>query len=816
LVPAITAGVLAIFGFSSQRVTGSRTFAFAMLAVLAWSLSYAAELSSVNLEAQQFWLSLEYLGVATIPVLWLLLALLYSAKDRFVTARNVILLLILPIITIVLVATNPYHHLVYTTVSLDATEPFPIMSLTRGVWYWVNAIYAYIVIVAGIVLLLERLTHPRDMYRKQVIVMLAGLIVPWLCNMIYQVSNFQFFYHIDLTPYGFAVTGVVIAWAMYRYQLFSMAPVARDSVIENMDDSMIVIDRMDRVVDANRSAHRLLGWAESAIGKPAGAMLARWPALLEVSRTPGTVMAELPRNDKVAGSKCYDVSAFDFSDRKGKNVGKVIMLHDISDRKQMEDDLKENEEKYHSFFRTTRDAVFMTTTDGHWLEVNEAAAEMFGYENIEELKKISVVDVYNRSEQASEFTDAISARGFVKDLPVTFKRKSGQLIDALLTAVTLRDHSGNITGFQGTVKDITEIKRIQEALIEANQQLQGSLLSAERQNREITLLGEMAQAIQGSHAMDAAYSGAVAYLGKLFEGDNGFIAEITDDGGTVTVKASFGKPKSPTTFAAADCFALRKMQAYETDGRDPSTVCPHLGKFRGCNISVPLIAPGGPSWLLELQHGREDLNTVEACRRWLDERRPLMFSTAQELSVALSNIRLKETLHDQAIRDALTGLYNRRYMEEMLDQQLRRAKRSRSSIGFIMADLDFFKKFNDSHGHAAGDLLLTAVANRIRNVIRLEDIACRYGGEEFLIILPDAGPKVSFARAQQMREQIKDISFDYEGTQLGGVTISMGVAAFPDNGEDGLTLTKAADAAMYEAKKGGRDRVIMALRQGPA
>jgi diguanylate cyclase (GGDEF)-like protein len=187
-----------------------------------------------------------------------------------------------------------------------------------------------------------------------------------------------------------------------------------------------------------------------------------------------------------------------------------------------------------------------------------------------------------------------------------------------------------------------------------------------------------------------------------------------------------------------------------------------------------------------------------------------MLSAGQELSVALSNIRLRETLHDQAIRDPLTGLFNRRYMEEMLDLQLHRARRAGSSIGFIMADLDFFKNFNDSHGHAAGDLLLTSVANQIRKVIRLEDIACRYGGEEFLIILPYASLKDTYARALQIREEIRGISFLYEGQQLGHVTISMGVSAFPDNGDDASILVKTADLAMYEAKKGGRDRVIIA------
>ena len=442
--------------------------------------------------------------------------------------------------------------------------------------------------------------------------------------------------------------------------------------------------------------------------------------------------------------------------------------------------------------------------------MNDAAAEMFGYDNVADLRKIPVINVYAIAEQRKEFTDAIAARGFVKDMPVTFRRKDGYLFDTLMTAVVLKDKTGKVLGFQGTVKDITEIKQAEEALMQANEQLHESLLSAELRNREITLLGEMAQRIQSSQDMQTAYLGVAEYMSKLFQADSGFIAEIDTNTQTVEVRASFGKPVGRAAFPASDCIALKQMRVHESDGSDASKVCPHMDSFRGCFISIPLVTPGGVSWLLQLRHVQEDLISPEACHGWLESRRPLMLSAGQELSVALSNIRLRETLHDQAIRDPLTGLFNRRYMEEMLDLQLHRAKRTGSCIGFIMADLDFFKNFNDSHGHAAGDLLLTSVANQIRKVIRLEDIACRYGGEEFLIILPYAGLKDTYARALQIGEEIKDISLSYEGQQFGSITISMGVSAFPENGDDASTLIKTADQAMYEAKREGRDRVVVA------
>jgi len=775
-----------------------------MVSVCAWCVAYAGELSSLKLETMLFWLSLEYAGVATLPVFWLILALLYSGREKFLTVRNIVMLFIVPVMIIALVATNQLHHFVYSAVSADLDGPFPMLSLTRGPGYWINMFYSYFTLMLGAILLLTRLNHPRLVYRKQIIAMLIALLFPWALNLLYQIFNITPLYHLDLTPYGFAVTGLIIAWAMYRYQLFDITPAVRARVLEIMGDGLIVLDLQGKVIDANRSAAQLLGWSDSAIGKPAMAMLAGWPELLQLSQSGASASIELP--GKVL-NKYYEITVSDLSDSQGEKAGNLMLLHDITDRKKAEEELRDNEEKYHSFFRTVRDAVFMTTTDGRWLEINEESVEMFGYADMQEMKSVPVISVYAKAEQRKELTESIAMRGFVKDMLVTFQRKDGSNFDALLTAAALKDKSGSVIGFQGTVKDITEIKQAQAALAEVNAQLQRSLLSAEQRNSEITLLGEMAQRIQSSQNMTAAYLDTAEYLGKLFAGDSGFIAEINVNDQVVEVKASFGTPAGKSVFMPSDCFALQKMEIHESDGSDPSSICPHIGDFPGCFVSMPLITAGGVSWLLHLQRGRE-LVTAEACKQWTGSRKPLMLSAGQELAVALSNVRLRETLRDQAVRDPLTGLYNRRYMEEMLDQQLHSAKRIGYDIGFIMADLDHFKEFNDRFGHEAGDLLLKAVANRIKEVIRLEDIGCRYGGEEFLIILPHASLEDTHARALQIQEEIRNISFSYDTRQLGNITISMGVSAFPNNGDDVSVLVRAADLAMYQAKKDGRDRVV--------
>jgi diguanylate cyclase (GGDEF)-like protein len=186
----------------------------------------------------------------------------------------------------------------------------------------------------------------------------------------------------------------------------------------------------------------------------------------------------------------------------------------------------------------------------------------------------------------------------------------------------------------------------------------------------------------------------------------------------------------------------------------------------------------------------------------------LALALAEDMALALANLRLRETLRSQAIRDSLTGLFNRRYLEETLERELNRVKRQKTPLGVIMMDLDHFKAYNDAFGHGAGDELLSALGKLLKTHIRGEDIACRYGGEEFLVIMPGSSMEVAQQRAEVFRQAIKKMHHQYQ--ELQPITLSLGVAANPGHGDTGAQLIRAADAALYRAKQAGRDRVVVA------
>jgi len=173
-------------------------------------------------------------------------------------------------------------------------------------------------------------------------------------------------------------------------------------------------------------------------------------------------------------------------------------------------------------------------------------------------------------------------------------------------------------------------------------------------------------------------------------------------------------------------------------------------------------------------------------------------------------LKSEALLREQSVRDHLTGLFNRRYMEETLERELLRASRKQLSLGIIMLDVDDFKRFNDTCGHAAGDAILHELGNLLLEHIRGEDIPSRYGGDEFLIVLPDASRAVTFERAELICEYAEQFHLQFEGQTLEAVTLSLGVAVFPENGSTSAAILKAADDALYRAKREGRGRVVMA------
>ncbi|HEV8441179.1 MAG TPA: diguanylate cyclase [Methylomirabilota bacterium] len=330
---------------------------------------------------------------------------------------------------------------------------------------------------------------------------------------------------------------------------------------------------------------------------------------------------------------------------------------------------------------------------------------------------------------------------------------------------------------------------------------------ADRVN-ELDLLNRMGELFQASLTLEEAYAGIGQLAPRLFPNLSGAVYAFRPGNGRVEPVAAWGpQALEGTAFAAEQCWALRDGRSHVVENTASGVLCQHLpAPAPAAYLCTPLVAQGNSLGVLYVAGERS-----EAAPEVLSHaRQRLAEAVAAQLGLGLANVELRELLRRQSIHDPLTGLFNRRYMEETLEREVHRSRRNGKPMSLLMVDLDRFKQQNDAFGHDAGDALLRDLAALLQSNLRKEDIACRYGGEEFVLVLPDASLENATRRAEQLRAAVKEMRVVRDGVALGPITISVGVAAFPEQGPDGDTLLKAADAALYQAKNEGRDRVSVA------
>lgn len=363
---------------------------------------------------------------------------------------------------------------------------------------------------------------------------------------------------------------------------------------------------------------------------------------------------------------------------------------------------------------------------------------------------------------------------------------------------------GRRLGGVGILHDVTTIKRVDAELQERNASLATSVRDLERRNEEVSLLGELTGLLQACRDEEEASAVIAQSLGHLFATSRGGVYLLNPSRNLVFASAVWGEPPpDERTFAPDDCWALRRGHAHQVEATRLALRCAHVGADVAQCICLPLMAQGDALGVLHVRPATRGDAAPALDRRLLD-------AVADEVGLALANLRLRDSLRQQSIRDPLTNLYNRRYMEESFERELQRAARRGAQIGVLMIDVDHFKGFNDSYGHAAGDALLCELGAMLKASVRGEDLACRYGGEEFLVLLPDATLADTTARAEQLRTKAKGIVVQHGDRNLRTVSLSIGVALFPDHGREAHALVQVADRALYRAKGEGRDRIVVA------
>ena len=379
------------------------------------------------------------------------------------------------------------------------------------------------------------------------------------------------------------------------------------------------------------------------------------------------------------------------------------------------------------------------------------------------------------------------------------------ILDFALTPMF--DSAGQVNYLIASAIDITERKQAEAARQQANEQLSGWVNELEQRNREITLLTDLSDILQACLTFKDAYTAIATMVQPLFPNTSGGLYLISSSKNLVEAVTTWGSPPEPSSslFTPHECWALRRGRTHLVNSNQVGLLCPHLQQplLAAESLCVPMMAQGEAIGILLLC--APELGQLTAAKK------QLAITVAEHIALALANLKLRETLQDQSIRDPITGLFNRRYMEESLDREIQRCERKRQALSIIMLDVDHFKRFNDTFGHEAGDIVLRELGQFLQRYVRGSDIACRYGGEEFTLILPEASLEVCRKRAEQLRQGVRHLNLQHRHHPLGAITLSIGVACFPEHGLSSEVVIRAADTALYRAKQQGRDRVVTAV-----
>jgi len=328
----------------------------------------------------------------------------------------------------------------------------------------------------------------------------------------------------------------------------------------------------------------------------------------------------------------------------------------------------------------------------------------------------------------------------------------------------------------------------------------------ESRSTDLALLGRYGNLLIGCTDLAEALQISQQMLSLLLPDSAGTIYPLIDGEGLAEATHLWGIHAAETRMQASadECWSMQRKKLHLGHGVETASLCSHVHPTEGragfVSACIPLVVQGDSlGWIYLSAPGGGAFPKLQVA-----------IAAADQLALALANLKLRQSLRDLSVRDPLTGLFNRRYLSESLGRELARSQRRGLPLAVMAFDLDHFKAFNDSYGHPAGDAVLVAFARLLQSRSRSEDIACRLGGEEFVLILPEMDESVALRRAGELMAVLATLDVIHEGRLLPKLTTSIGIAVFPGHGESADAVLAQADTALYEAKSLGRNRVTVA------
>ena len=822
LIPALLNGSLALYTRQYHAVPSVKPFQMLMWLVTAWALLYGLGISITHLPLRIFIVNVTYIPSILTGIASLALALEYTGRTVGLTRRRLMLLLGLPLLFLILAFSSQWHHLWRYDYQLQWSGSVPVVVATKGIFYWIYAAYMLGLFLAAFAILVTSFRY-RTLYFRNTVVLTLGMLVPVVVAILY-VFGLTPVHGFDWMPTSFIWMGALYIWAVLRGRLFDAAPIARNMLVDTLEDLMIAVNTRGLIIDFNRAAQTALSLSPSSIGMPPATLPQPWAKVFQDhAETSGC------REEVVIAGHTYDLTISPILDTHACQQGRIFLFNDITSRKQVEAEerkqrilaqaLQETSQALNSTLNYQDVLEKILVNVGRVVPVDSANIALLGDEGVmqylhfygymehrvakEELQGFTLDTspifkrVFDTGEpviipdtHADPAWIVIPSGAWIRSyaaMPIRVREKVvGVLnLDSAVIGFYTLEHVHNLRAFADQVAIAVENARL---FATAEHEIMERKQAEEK-------LRQLSQAVEQSPAsiIITDTTGRIEYINPRFSEVTGYSWE----------DAIGKKPSILKTDKTPPEMHRQLWQAITTGGewRGQFINKKKNGEeyFESTSISPILDDAGMVTHYLAVKEDTTPQKLAE------DELR----NKNQILQFQLEAIEeLQAELREQAVRDPLTGLYNRRYLAETQERELARAARERYPVSFVMIDIDHFKILNDTYGHDAGDFFLEKLAALLQSQTRIGDIVYRYGGEEILVIMSKVTAEVAFLITNRWRAAFMDLKLSLEMGDAQS-TISCGISEYPRHAVSSSDLITLADKAMYKAKAAGRNRVVI-------
>lgn len=496
LMGGTIAAILAVYSWRRRDVPSARSLMVLAASAAIWLLAYAVEFRMESLAGRMWCVRFEYIGVVWMGPAFFSFALVVSGLRRHLNRRRVAALSAFPALILILIWTNPFHHLMWTRTWLEQSDVVQVLAYDRGPMFWALIAYCYLLLLGGAWFVARAYLRAKQLHRRQLWAVLIGVAPPWAANALY-IMNFDPLSGLDLTPFAFTFSGLVFAWAIFRLRLLKLVPIAREAVLDQMLDAVIILDREGRVVDLNPPAIRLSSVKRGRLlGRPVDQIM---PELAPAAGEHGFQESRVEFAPDGSGrGLIYEVRATPLYDQEDSYIGRVLILRDITQRERAARALVRSESKYRNILESIQEGYYEVDPQGRLLMMNKSMGRLIGRDPDELLgRDIREFMDHVHAKAVTEIVNNVYSTGRSQvafDWRLNTADGQRRLIESSISPI--KDKDGRTTGFRGVCRDVTSRKKAEEERIlrekyqaaietagaachELNQPLQSILILAE-------------------------------------------------------------------------------------------------------------------------------------------------------------------------------------------------------------------------------------------------------------------------------------------------------------------------------------------------